>query len=476
MLMVSNTGASSGASAQVVQGNVVSVGGSGPTQVQVVSQDQGQVVSAQGWIGGGSAVTVVPVATQTETHVGVWIDVPQVQVQTSQRPPMDLSLVIDASGSMSSENRLGHAKIAASSLLETLHDGDIVSVYAFSDQVYEFAAPTVVSAQTRASLMQAVDSIQTMGGTNLHAGLSAGEARVMSAPPSHSVRRVIVISDGMANIGPSSPEELGMVAAMGTDHGVQVSAIGVGLQYDERTLGALTIRSSGRLYHLEQPSQMATILRTEFDRLQQTVASDAFVEFVPAQGVQLMQEQSMPGQLMSDGRYRVPLGSLFSGQHRELLVRTRITANRAGNMPMATARLVYHDPSGAHAEHAQTLAVSVNATQDSNALNTESARDARVGAMVASNVAAQSQLRAVQMLNEGHAEQAAQQLQEAERSIRQAQAIASAAPASVRLNLDRQMQGVQRSAGRAREAVARPAAARSAALSNNADAFGAMGY
>lgn len=471
VLMVTTSGAASGASTQVIEQQPVAVAGSTMTVTTSVAQD-----GAHGWIGGGSAVTVVPVATQTETHVGVWIDVPQMQVQTGQRSPMDLSLVIDASGSMAMENRLEHAKVAASSLLETLRDGDIVSIYAFSDQVYEFAPPTVVNAQTRAGLMQAVGRIETLGGTNLFAGLSAGESRVMGAPASHSVRRVIVISDGMANIGPSTPEELGMVAASGTDHGVQVSAIGVGLQYDERTLGALAVRSSGRLYHLEQPGQMATILRTEFDRLQQTVASDAYVEFVPAQGVQLMQEQSMPGQLQSNGNYRVPLGSLFSGQHRELLVRTRITANRAGNLPMATARLVYRDPSGAHAEHTQSLAVNVNATQDAAALAPTRSRDPRVGAMVASNEVAQAQLRAVQLLNEGHAQQAADQLQEAERTMQRAQSVAAAAPASVQHNITQQMEGLRRSIGRAQGAVARPASARAAALGNNADAYGSLGY
>ena len=61
--------------------------------------------------------------------------------------------------------------------------------------------------------------------------------------------------DGRANVGPSSPEALGDLAARGTEDGVQVSAIGVGLDYDERTLGELARRSSGRMYHLEEPSQ-----------------------------------------------------------------------------------------------------------------------------------------------------------------------------------------------------------------------------
>lgn len=447
---------------------------------QVVAVAPGQAVhaqvnvSVQGWLGGAPGVNTVLVGGSTDTHLGLWIDVPQTQV--AARAPVDLALVVDCSGSMMAENRLDHAKMAATSMLETLRDGDIVSIYAFSDAVYEYAAPTVVSRETRGALVQAVSRMETMGGTNLYAGLQAGEARAMSAPRSHAVRRVIVISDGMANIGPSSPEELGALAARGTDSNVQVSAIGVGLQYDERTLGALAMRSAGRLYHLEQPSQMAQILRTEFDRLSQTAATDAYVELTPAPGAELVGVESAQFERQSDGKLRVPLGALFSGQHRELLVRTRVNAAREGSMPVATARLVYRDPSGARAERAQNVALEVRASNDRSQAQSAGAQDARVGAMVASYEAAQSQLRAVEMLNRGQAAQAAQEFERVERQLQQAQVAAAAAPESVRANIVRQAQGVSRSRARAVDAVARPASSRAAALGANADAFGAMGY
>jgi Ca-activated chloride channel family protein len=459
-----------------VQVASVVVQSAGSEQVIAPQTVQAQVsVSVQGWIGGAPAVNVVQTGASTETHLGFWIDVPQGQ-QQAVRAPVGLSLVIDCSGSMAIENRLEHARMAATSMLETLRDGDLVSIYAFSDSVYEYAAPTIVSAQSRPALIQAISRIQTMGGTNLYAGLQAGESRAMASPASHAIRRVIVISDGMANIGPSSPEELGALAAQGTDSAVQVSAIGVGLQYDERTLGALAMRSSGRLYHLDQPSQMAQILQTEFDRLANTAATDAYVELTPAAGTELLGVESAQFEQRPDGKLRVPLGALFSGQHRELLVRTRLTAPRAGALPVATARLVYRDPTGARAERRQQVSLEVNATGDRALAQRDSSRDARVGAMVASHEAAQAQLRAVSMLNQGQAAQAAQEFERVEAQLRQAQSVASAAPASVRENIARQMQGVQRSRARAAEAVRRPAAGRAAALGANADAFNAMGY
>jgi Ca-activated chloride channel family protein len=461
--------------ASEVQVATVVTQAAGSEQIAPAQTLRAQVnVSVQGWFGGAAGVNAVAVGGATETHLGFWIDVPQ--GQQVARAPLDLALVIDCSGSMASENRLDHAKMAATSLLETLREGDIVSIYAFSDAVYEYAPPTAISQQSRGGLMQAISRMQTMGGTNLYAGLQAGEARAMGAPPTHAVRRVIVISDGMANVGPSSPEELGALAAQGTDHNVQVSAIGVGLQYDERTLGALAMRSSGRLYHLEQPSQMAQILQTEFDRLAHTSATDAYVELTPAPGQELIGVESAQFQRQGDGKLRVPLGALFSGQHRELLVRTRVSAQREGSMPVATARLVYRDVNGARVERSQQVALTVNATTDRAAAQGAGAQDARVAAMIASNDAAQSQLRAVQLLNQGQAAQAAQEFERVEARLQQVQAVAASAPASVRDNISRQVEGVRRSRARAEDAVRRPSAGRAAALGANADAFNSLGY
>src|SRR4029079_9043242 len=116
----------------------------------------------------------------------------------------------------------------------------------------------------------------------------SGERAVFAAPTTHPVKRIVVISDGQANVGPSSPDVLGALAARGAEHGIQVTSIGVGLDYDENTLNALAVRSSGRLYHLAEPREMASILDREIKLLDSTMATDAFVEIVPAPGVQVL--------------------------------------------------------------------------------------------------------------------------------------------------------------------------------------------
>ncbi len=445
----------------------------GPTtHIHVAVEGHGQTsnpgVAQSNWINAAPVQSRLIVGSDGQTYIGIWVDTPQAQAQ-ARRAPLDLALVIDNSGSMSGD-KIANARMAASSLLETLSDGDIVSVYTFSNDVMEIAPPTVMNAQSRGALIQRVNTIQPMGGTNMYDGLRVGEARLAEAPATHPVRRLVMISDGMANIGPSSPEELGNLAANGTESGVQVSAIGVGLEYDERTLGALAMRSSGRMYHLEQPSQMASILREELQLLGQTVATEAYIEINPAPGVELLGVEAATSQ-NQNGHLRIPLGSLYGGQHREMLVRVRVPTNGAGERPVGNAQLVFHEANAARASRTQNVALNVAVTPD-RAAATQS-RDARVNAMVVSYEAAQAQIRASQQLTAGQNAQAAATLAQADAEL---QTAAASAPVAQRERIMRQSENIRRGRAAASAPMASPAAGRAGALRVNADAYEAMGY
>lgn len=86
-------------------------------------------------------------------------------------------------------------------------------------------------------------------------------------------------------MGDTDANSISDVAAQATEHGTQVTAIGVGLDYDESMLNAMAVGSAGRLYHLEEPQQMASILHNELELLGDTVAANVFIEFTPANGV-----------------------------------------------------------------------------------------------------------------------------------------------------------------------------------------------
>jgi Ca-activated chloride channel family protein len=308
----------------------------------------------------------------------------------------------------------------------------------------------------------------------MFAGLQAGEARLAYAPPTHPVRRVVLISDGMANIGPSSPEELGTLAAQGTESGAQVTAIGVGLDYDERTLGALAVRSSGRLYHLDAPGQMAQILQNELHLLSATVAANAYLEVVPAPRVELSGVEGLRVD-RNGSAVRVPLGSLYAGQQREILLRARVDANTPGAHNLGMARLVFADPSRRDAQHHTELTLQYTVTPDAGAV--ASSVNERVRAIVATHDAAQAQLRAVTQLNHGNAAQAVATLDHAEAALNAAAAASNDAAQRRRLHeAAGRMRTGRASAAAAARPDAPPAASRGGAVHMNADAYHSMGF
>ncbi len=437
---------------------------------RVVVQSGGGPSTTPGWIQGAPIRTQVQVGADGETFVGVWLDAPSRAPEgPRRRPPMALSLVVDTSGSMSGE-KIRNARLAAASLLESLADGDVVSIYAFSNGVVEIATPTPVNGATRPALMRRVTYLRAGGGTNLYGGVATGIQSLARAPSTHTVRRLVLISDGHANIGPADPASLATLAGNGTEWEVQITAIGVGLSYDEHTLGALAVQSSGRLYHLEHPAQMATILEREVNLLASTIATDAYIEVIPAPGVVLL-EPLTQGAILEGNRLRLRLGSVFAGQHRDVVFRARIDTRRPGARPLATARLVYREADGPARPQTQIAMLRYQVTHD--APNPAHAMQPRVQAMVATLEAARAQRRAAEALDRGDVATAQRHFEFAARQVDGALA-APVAPAQ-RRRLEQTRRAVRRVRRRAASASS-PAEARGAALDSYDAALEAEGY
>lgn len=439
------------------------------TEGAALAVDPVPAQAANLWLGAAPASTHLSLNAGNELPIGVWIDVPEDAAQGQTRQPMAVSVIIDSSGSMEGE-KIQNARVAAVSFLNTLSVGDQVSVYTFSDDVTEIAAPTLLDNHNRAFLIDAVGRIEANGGTNMHAGVQAGQAHMAQATQQHPIRRLVVISDGQANIGPHAPSDFELLAVQGTEHGAQISSIGVGLGYDETTLAALTLRSSGRLYHLEHPEQMSGILDQELNLLALTVATSAVVSVTPAPGVELL-GLAVGEATLVDGRLEIPLGALFAGQSRELLVRARVNTARDGVSDLARVELRFVPSSDSSRTEVQRSSLRFSVTHDSALV--ERGQQPRVQAMLASFQAAQVQLAAVALLNEGRTAEAADRLQAAEEELEIAAAAAPASPAREKLRDQvSKIRSSRQAAGRARS----KGEARSVALESHEAAYGAMGY
>ncbi|WP_437576574.1 vWA domain-containing protein [Sorangium sp. So ce887] len=411
------------------------------------------------WIGAAGASDFVLPGTR-ETQLGVWVDVPA--ARRGARAPAAVALLVDASGSMQGA-KMDHARAAAQAFVDRLPDGDVVSLASFADAAQERVAPTVLGPATRPAVARAIAALGPEGSTNLFEGLRLAERHAAAAPSTHAVRRVVLISDGQANIGPSSPDLLGALAQRGAAHGVQITSIGVGADYDERTLNALAIGSSGRLYHLTEARQMSSVLERELALLQTTAATGAFVEIVPAPGVELIGVPSERTDRSGD-TIRVLLGTMFGGQHREMLVRVRVTAPAAGSHPLASVRLHFRDPENGNVPRVHEVVARYDVTSDAALIAAhENERTQTLAAVIETGM---MQLDAAQDVSSGDFGAAEAKLAAAEDRLRQQAARARSAEEKARVADAASAVSSARKTARA-AAAAPPAARRMDALQMN---------
>lgn len=413
-----------------------------------------------------------------DTFVAVWVDIPK--DDKVGKAPAAVSLVIDTSGSMAGE-KMRHAKEAAQKLVTELRDGDLVSLTTFNDRAEERVAPVRLDARSRAQIASVIAELRADGGTNLFEGVRQAGMSVMGAPTSHPIRRVVLISDGLATVGLTSRDQLATLGEKAGDRGVQVTAIGVGLEYDELTLNQLAIRSSGRLYHLTDTRALPEILGTEIGLLKSTRATNTRVSVVPAPGVQIVSVEGARGTFQSCGMgacpVDVPLGSMFAGQHKEFIVRVRLSTPEAGSHPVASVRLLFHDPAENNLERVQEAVARFDVVNDPTlAAQRLNQRAQSVLAMIEAGRATEI---AAQSINADNFDEAERALAATEQKLRNQAAAATSAADKARLESSASRVGRAR-AGAAKAAAtpapARPMEKRKQALEANDAAMDLQGF
>jgi len=387
----------------------------------------------------------------------------------TQRPPISVALVIDRSGSMAG-GKMSNAIAAASSFIRSLRVGDVVAVYAYDDVVEQIAPPTPVNAATTPGLLRAVTRLYPRGSTNLHDGLAAGIEALQTPLSERPIRRVIVVSDGLANVGPSDPFSLGELAAQAArSAGISVTSIGVGLDYSEAVLGALAIRSGGRFYHLQEPAQMVAILETELNALSGTVARGLILQVEP--GPDVIVVSATGADLARRGRgAELRLGDMQGGQARTVVVNLRVPTTGGPVHEAARVALRYDLAAGPGGQRTADDAVSYRVATSNDQV--EGSVNARYAVVVEQHRAALVNQQAVEMLGQGRNDGAGDVLlAQAHRMRSRARAIGGEAGRDLEQEAER-VEGAER---RARAARSQPAR-RAAQLDFNDDALDALGY
>jgi len=208
----------------------------------------------------------------TPDEVVVKIDLSAVNGQTkARRTPLNLAVVLDRSGSMTGP-KIEKAKQAAMQLVDRLRPDDVFSMVIFSDE-----AQVVVPAghvEDKDALKEKIEGIEARGSTALYAGVKLGAEQLDEFLSGKRINRVILLSDGLANVGPSTPRDLRRLGAQLVETGISVTTIGVGDDYNEDLMAGLAEASDANYYYVRDTEKLPEIFAKELGELTRVAARD----------------------------------------------------------------------------------------------------------------------------------------------------------------------------------------------------------
>lgn len=242
--------------------------------------------------------------------------------QGGKRTPVNVAIVLDKSGSMAGE-KMRKAKEAARMAVDRLAPDDIVSIIAYDSTVRVLVPAT--KAVDKEQIRQGIDRISSGGNTALFAGVSKGADELRKFLDKNHVNRVVLLSDGLANVGPSSPGALNDLGRTLVQQGISVTTLGLGLDYNEDLMSSLARASDGNHAFIEHPRDLAHFFNLEFGEVLSVVAQDVSINIECAPGVRpirvLGREADIVGQTIHSR-----LNQLISSRQKYVLVELEVPA------------------------------------------------------------------------------------------------------------------------------------------------------
>jgi Ca-activated chloride channel family protein len=319
-----------------------------------------------------------------------------------KRAPVNLALVIDRSGSMSGE-KIVQAREAALELVRRMSSEDIVSLVVYDNRVDVLVPAQRVGNGRR--LEEAIREISVNGGTALYSGVMQGAAEVRRHLGERGqVNRILLLSDGQANVGPSSPAELARLGSSLVREGISVTTVGLGLGYNEDLMTRLAQASDGNTYFVEQESDLPRIFAAELGDVLNVVARHVTVEIDFPAGVRPLAFVGREG-VIRGNRAELSLNQLYGGQEKFALIEVEVEAGSAGlEREIARARVNYED-TATQATVSASAARKVQFSRDEAAV--VASADQQVQTDYAVNSLAMAKLAAVDLVDAGRKDEAA---------------------------------------------------------------------
>jgi Ca-activated chloride channel family protein len=307
--------------------------------------------------------THLPANTSGETFARVALIGRAAQEKKSGRAPVSLTLVIDRSGSMGSEQKMDAAEDAACRALQELQAGDRYAVVSFdngADVLVDDAFVKGGAADTVQSACFAIKNMSARGGTDMRSGLGVGGDRALAIAGEGRVNRLLLLSDGQ----PDTADGLAARAAELARRGITTTTIGLGTDYNEDLMASIADQGMGNSYFVESRTergggtqQLAKIFETELKSMAEVVAQNTSITLTPQQGLEIVNVIGFASD-KSNGATIIPVGDIYAGRTIDVLVKVRHPVSTAGLKELLGVDVSFNEP----AAKSTTTHLAVNAT------------------------------------------------------------------------------------------------------------------
>ncbi len=270
------------------------------------------------------------------------------EVDALERQPVALTFVVDVSGSMDEPDRLPLVKSTLRTLLAELDAADSVALVAFRESA-TVVSEMVSAANQRGQLEDALAGLDARGGTSVEAGLLAGLELAARALTPHAVNRVVLLSDGVGNIGETDQARILSKVEELRAAGLYLNTVGVGLgDHHDAFLEQLADRGDGLCGYVDSEESARRALVEDFTGAFQPIARDVKLqlEFDPA-AVESFRQLGYENRALAHADFKkdeVDAGEVNAGHQVTALYELRLRPGAASTAALATLRVRHKPP------------------------------------------------------------------------------------------------------------------------------------
>jgi Ca-activated chloride channel family protein len=254
--------------------------------------------------------------------------------------PLNLALVIDKSGSMDTPEKMPYLKQSLRVFLQSLASNDIVSIVAFSDNAELILPANKVG--NGSWIESTINRIQPGGSTNLYDGLMMGFKEVDRNYDVRRNNRVILLTDGIANVGTTDPNRIAADAKAYNDKGIYLSSVGLGKDFNDPLLSTLATQGKGGYNFIDSAAEMDKVFRQEVGGMMQKAASNVSVVITPGQGVSIDSITGYDGRPPA-GTFQITMQDMGTSDSQVVMAKLYVTSGANGRRAIAKVDLNYKD-------------------------------------------------------------------------------------------------------------------------------------